>query len=357
MRYNRGKGGEEMEQLGILGSIKRQRKLSELGDNLEHLNQIIDWEMFRPMLAKAVRKPAKGPGGRPRFDVVKMFKILVLSRLFNLSDDQTEYQINDRISFMRFLDLGLYDTVPDAKTIWLFRETLKEAEIMEDLFAEFNALLERKGLITHEGTIVDATFVETPKQRNNKEENETIKAGQVPEEWKKPENEHKLSQKDTDARWAKKNNQTYFGYKDHVKADATSKLITNYSVTGASVNDNQEFIGLLTKEDKVIYADKGYAGKKYAEQLPEGAVNMIHEKAEKNRPLTEDQKASNKTKSKIRCRIEHIFGYMTGAMHGITIRSIGLARAKFNIGMMNLVYNLCRYTFLMRPRKAALSKG
>jgi IS5 family transposase len=346
-----------MEQLGILGSIKRQRKLSELGDNLEHLNQIIDWEMFRPMLAKAVRKPAKGPGGRPRFDVVKMFKILVLSRLFNLSDDQTEYQINDRISFMRFLDLGLYDTVPDAKTIWLFRETLKEAEIMEDLFAEFNALLERKGLITHEGTIVDATFVGTPKQRNNKEENETIKAGQVPEEWKKPENEHKLSQKDTDARWAKKNNQTYFGYKDHVKADATSKLITNYSVTGASVNDNQEFIGLLTKEDKVIYADKGYAGKKYAEQLPEGAVNMIHEKAEKNRPLTEVQKASNREKSRIRCRIEHIFGYMTGAMHGITIRSIGLARARFNVGMLNLVYNLCRYSFLVRPRQAQPARG
>jgi IS5 family transposase len=182
--------------------------------------------------------------------------------------------------------------------------------------------------------------VEAPRQRNRKEENETIKAGQVPEEWKKPENEHKLPQKDTDARWAKKNNQTYFGYKDHVKADATSKLITNCSVTGASVNDNQEFIGLLTKEDKVIYADSGYVGKKYAEQLPEGAVNMIHEKAEKNRPLTEDQKASNKTKSKTRCRIEHIFGYMTGAMHGITIRSIGMARAKFNIGMMNLVYNL-----------------
>ena len=347
-----------MEQLNIFSSVKREEKLSTLGDNLEKLNEVINWEMFRPTLAKAVAvKEPKGPGGRRRFDVVMMFKILVLERLYNLSDDQTEYQINDRISFMRFLDLGLNNTVPDAKTIWMFRETLKNAGIMDDLFAQFNRLLEEKSLITREGTIVDATFVEVPKQRNRREENRTIKEGKVPEEWQKPEKRHKLSQKDTDARWARKNNQTYYGYKDHVKADASSKFITNYSVTSASVNDNQEFIGLLDEKDKTIYADSGYVGKKYAEQLPEGAINMINEKAEKNRPLTEEQKKSNRKKSKVRCRIEHIFGYMTGAMHGITIRSIGMARAKFNIGMMNLVYNLCRYATLMCPRKKAASRG
>ena len=346
-----------MEQLGIFSSAKRERKLSDLGDNLEQLNQIINWEMFRATLEGAVRKEAKGAGGRRRFDVVMMFKILVLARLFNLSDDQTEYQINDRISFMRFLDLGLSSTVPDAKTIWLFRETLKNAGVMEDLFAQFNALLEQKGLITREGTIVDATFVEVPKQRNHREENQAIKAGQVPEEWQKPENRHKLAQKDTDARWTKKNNQTYYGYKDHVKADAKSKLITNYSVTSASVNDNQEFVGLLKQNDGLLYADCAYVGKKFVEQFPEGVTSMIHEKAEKSRPLTDAQKASNREKSRIRCRIEHIFGYMTGAMRGITVRSIGLARAKFNIGMMNLVYNLCRYSFLMRPKYGKLVRG
>ena len=119
-----------MEQLSIFSSVKREGKLSALGDNLEKLNEIINWEIFRPMLVKAVTvEEAKGPGGRHRFDVVMMFKILVLARLFNLSDDQTEYQINDRISFMRFLGLGLSNTVPDAKTIWLFREKLKSARI------------------------------------------------------------------------------------------------------------------------------------------------------------------------------------------------------------------------------------
>ena len=100
--------------------------------------------MFRATLEQAVRKKAKGPGGRRRFDVVMMFKILVLARLFNLCDEQTEYQINDRISFMRFLDLGLNSTIPDAKTIWLFRETLKNAGIMDILFAQFNSLLDQK---------------------------------------------------------------------------------------------------------------------------------------------------------------------------------------------------------------------
>lgn len=346
-----------MEQLGIFSSAKRERKLSDLGDNLEQLKQIVSWEMFRPVLEKATRKEAKGPGGRRRYDVVMMFKILVLARLYNLGDDQMEYQINDRISFMRFLDLDLSSTVPDAKTIWLFRETLRKAGIIDDIFAQFNGLLEQKNLIAHEGTIVDATFVEAPKQRNSREENQTIKAGQTPEEWLDPENKHKLAQKDTDARWAKKNNQTYYGYKDHVKADAKSKFITNYSVTNAAVNDNQEFVGLLKENDGLLYGDCGYVGKKFVKQFPKGVTSMIHEKAEKNRPLTEAQKASNREKSRIRCRIEHIFGYMTGAMHGITVRSIGLARAKFNIGMMNLVYNLCRYAFLMRPRKAEPARG
>ena len=247
--------------------------------------------------------------------------------------------------------------MPDAKTIWLYRETLRKAGIIDDLFSQFNDLLEQKNLIAHEGTIVDATFVEAPKQRNSREENQTIKEGQTPEEWLDPENKHKLAQKDTDARWAKKNNQTYYGYKDHVKADAKSKFITNYSVTNAAVNDNQEFVGLLKENDGLLYGDCGYVGKKFVKQFPKGVTSMIHEKAEKNRPLTEAQKASNREKSRIRCRIEHIFGYMTGAMHGITVRSIGLERAKFNIGMMNLVYNLCRYVFLMRPRKAEPARG
>jgi IS5 family transposase len=310
----------------------------------------MDWEIFRPILQRALQKERKGPGGRPPYDCVLKFKVLVLQMLYKLSDDQAEYQINDRMSFMRFLELGMGDRVPDAKTIWQFRETLKEAGVMEELFERFDQELESAHLITHKGSIVDATFVDAPRQRNTREENKKIKAGEVPEEWEKPENTNKLRQKDTDARWTKKNQETHYGYKDHVKVDADSKLIVEYSVTSANVHDSQALQGLVTEEDQVLYADSAYSGTDLLASLPEKVVRNVHEKGCRNHPLTEEQKESNRLKSKIRVRVEHIFGFMTNNMGGIALRSIGIARAEFHIGLRNLVYNICRYEFLMRPK-------
>lgn len=249
---------------------------------------------------------------------------------------------------MRFLGINLCDKVPDAKTIWKFKNDLAEAEAAEKLFCMFDAFLEKEGLISHKGTIVDATFVDAPRQRNSRDENKKIKNGEIPEEWEKPENKSKLAQKDTDADWTKKNGEPHFGYKDHVKCDADSKLITNYSVTGASVHDSKCCLFFIGEEDEVLYADSAYSGKPIALSLPESCENQICEKGYRNSPLTSEQKENNRRKSKIRCRIEHIFGFMTGAMHGITIRSIGITRAWFNIGITNLVYNFCRYGYLKR---------
>ena len=188
-------------QIGIWDESLRLERLSQLGDSLERLDGAIDWELFRPRLTKVFKKEAKGAGGRPPYDYLMLFKILVLQRIYNLSDDQTEYQINDRISFMRFLGLHLGDRVPDAKTIWLFRDTLTKADVIRDLFDIFNKQLEEAHLITHTGTIVDATFVEAPRQRNSKDERKDIKEGKVPEAWEKEGNSHKLRQKDMDATW------------------------------------------------------------------------------------------------------------------------------------------------------------
>ena len=205
----------------------------------------------------------------------------------------------------------------------------------------FDEYLEKEGLISHKGTIVDA-----PRQRNSRDENNKIKNGEIPEEWEKPENKSKLAQKDTDADWTKKNGERHFGYKDHVKCDADSKLITNYSVTSASVHDSQRCLVFIGQEDEVLYADSAYSGKPIALALPENCKNQICEKGYRNSPLTSEQKMNNRRKSRIRCRIEQIFGFMTGAMHGITIRSIGITRAWMNIGITNLVYNFCRYSYL-----------
>ena len=219
-----------------------------MGDPLEKLNRVMDWSIFLPILNRAFTKERKAVG-RPPYEYILMFKILVLQRLFNLSDDQTEYQTKDRMSFMRFLGLDLCDRIPDAKTIWLFRENLIKADVIKELFNLFTTQLADKGLVTRTGTIVDATFVDAPRQRNTREENKAIKEGVVPEEWKKPENANKCRQKDTDARWTKKGNETHYGFKDHAKVDKDSKLITDYSVTDASVHDSREIEGLIDKND------------------------------------------------------------------------------------------------------------
>ena len=209
-------------------------------------------------------------------------------------------------------------------------------------------MLEERGIITHKGTIVDATFVDAPRQRNSRDENKQIKDGEIPEDWeKKP---HKMYQKDTDARWTKKGDETHFGYKDHVKVDSDSKLILEYAVTSANVHDSNEFEDFFNEKDEAAYADSAYVGK----ELSEHVKNEVCEKGYRSKPLTAEQKENNRRKSKIRCRIEHVFGFMTMSMNGLTVRSIGLRRAAFNIGLTNLVYNLCRYSIIQRKE---LAKG
>jgi IS5 family transposase len=233
----------------------RQSRLSQLVDPLERLNKGIDFEMFRSLQEKSLNKESKGAGGRPPYDYVLMFKIMILQRYYNLWDDQVEYQINDRMSFMRFLSLTPADDIPDSRTVWHFREQLIDRGVVEKLFELFPEKLASLHLIVNEGKIIDAGFVEAPRQRNRKEENEQIKEGEIPESF--TENPHKLWQKDVDARWAKKNNVSYFVYKSHVKEDAKSKLITKYTVTDASVHDSQVTELLLDEKDRgeELYAD------------------------------------------------------------------------------------------------------
>jgi transposase, IS5 family len=328
---------------GFFDQDIRLSKLSHLGDPLERLKKGIDFEVFRSILEKNLSKLPKGPGGRPPYDYVLMFKILILQRFYNLSDDQVEYQINDRMSFMRFLDLTISDDVPDSKTVWHFREQLIDLELVEQLFALFILELEKLNLIVNDGKIIDASFVEVPRQRNNREENAQIKAGEVPETFN--DNEHKLAQKDVDARWTKKNNVSFFGYKNHVKADSSSKLITSYEVTPASVHDSQVLENLLDSKDikQPLFGDSAYQGKDQAAIITKAEmINEVCEKGYKNAPLTETQKESNTEKSRIRSRVEHIFGFMEMSMNEMYLNNIGIKRIKAIIGLMNLTYNMFR---------------
>src|SRR5277367_6307143 len=340
-----------MKKAGLFARAERQEKLLATRDFLDRINRFVGWEKFRPILDKALQRSTGEAGGRPPYDAVLMFKVLVLQALYNLSDEQTEYQILDRLSFMRFLGLQLHDNVPDAHTIWLFREMLIAAKAIEKLFAQFDAMLESAGFQASGGQIIDATFVEAPRQRNGRDDNEKIKKGEAPADWSGKKKAHK----DTDARWTKKNGVAFYGYKNHVNVDRKHKLIRQYKVTDASVHDSQELDNILDpgNDSQDTWADSAYRSDEQEARLKEkGCTSHIHERAYRNKPLTPEQEAANKARSRVRVRVEHVFGHIETAMNGCYVRTIGIARAKAKIGIETMAYNISRFTFLMRANAA-----
>lgn len=340
------------KQAGLFDRVARTAKLLATKDFLDRVNRYVAWEAFRPVLDKAVSRKDGSKGGRPAYDVVLMFKVLVLQALYNMSDEQTEYEVLDRSSFMHFLGIDLHHDVPDARTIWLFRETLREAGAVEKLFAQFDEMLSARGFAASGGQMIDATFVEVPRQRNSRDDNKHIKGtGTAPASW----DEKKKAHKDVDANWTKKNDVSFYGYKNHANVDRKHKIIRRYAVTPASVHDSQELDNILdpANDSKETWADSAYRSEAQEQRLKEkGYVSHIHERACRNKPLNEEQKAANTGKSRVRARVEHVFGHIETVMNGCFVRTIGRPRAEAKIGLENLAYNISRFTFLMRGSTA-----
>jgi transposase, IS5 family len=334
-----------MMQSGLFDWQTRFEQLDNGGDPLVKLNEVVNWELFRNDLEKVRDKERKSNAGRKPFDAILMFKILILQSLYNLSDDQLEFQIRDRLSFMRFLGLSLGDTVPDAKTVWLFREQLTEAHLVKTLFERFDKFLRESGFTARKGQIVDASIVPAPRQRNSRDENKQIKDGHIPEDW----SETKKRQKDTDARWTQKNGKNFFGYKNHIQADAKHKLIRDYAVTEASMHDSQVFEELLDEDNtsRDVWADSAYRSQNTLEILEQRRFREhLQRKGCRHKKLTEREKQGNHTRSKIRSRVEHIFGVQTQRAGTMILRAIGLTRATAKIGLRNLAYNIDRFCLL-----------
>jgi len=244
---------------------------------------------------------------------------------------------------MRFLGLGLEDPVPDATTVWLYREQLVQAELVEVLFDAFDGYLREQGWLAMGGQVIDASIVPVPKQRNVREENAAIKAGETPAGW--DDKPARRRQKDTDARWTKKHGKSHYGYNDHVNVDRRHKLIRRYKVTDASLHDSQALADVLDDDNTAsdVWADSAYRSAEIERKLEaRGLKSRIHRKAHRNRPLTKREKRGNRTRSKVRARVEHVFGAQTNDMGGTLVRAIGLARAKARIGLKNLAYNMRR---------------
>ena len=279
-----------------------------------------------------------------------MAKILLLQACNNLADDRTEFLINDRLSFKRFLGLGVNDKSPDAKTIWLWRERMLHSGLHEKIFAWFEGELCRAGFEAKGGQIVDATFVPAHKPTGKHRK-------QLREET--PLTEAQSQQIDNDATFTKKGGATYHGYKNHTSVDTKWKLIRKGETTTASVHDSQKLESVLTPppadalaEDRKLWADSAYRSAEAEAMLAaKGLVSEVHERAYRNRPLTGLQKAANRLKSSVRARVEHVYGHMETSMGGLMIHTIGLARAQVKMTFKNLAYNMRRFVFLTRQRR------
>lgn len=335
-----------MVHTGLFDLEFRCRELEKNGDPLVKINQVIPWEQFRDVLEKAREKDRKSEAGRKAFDVVLMFKILILQSLYNLSDDGIEYQIRDRISFMRFLGLNIDERVPDAKTIWLYREQLTESNLIKELFEQFDSYLRSNGFKAQKGQIVDANIVAVPIQRNSKEQNKLIKSGEVPKEW----NQNIQRQKDPDAQWTKKHGKNYYGYKNHINIDVKHKLIRSYTVTPASIHDSKVFEPLLDKQNtnKEVFADSAYRSRKNSRILKDhGLSDKVHQASYRWKKLSMLERHRNRIKSKTRARVEHVFGVQLKVAKSLLVRAIGHLRVAAKIGLRNLAYNIFRMRILV----------
>ena len=350
-------------QPGFFDAEERLRWLSASGDPLERLRTVVDFEAFRAELEAALPRADRSRGGRPPWDAVLMFRVLVLQALYTLSDDQAEYQLRDRLSFMRFAGLALQDAVPDAKTIWLYREQLTRAGALARLFARFDAMLAERGFLAMGGQIVDATVVEARRPRLTKEEKQTLRDGGTPTGWPKA----RTRQIDREGRWTLKRGRKarppgggaprqavaeiampVFGYKNHLGIDRAHGFIRRFVVTDAARHDGGQLGAVLDPGNTGggVWADTAYRSKANLELLDRRGLRAEFQRAKpRGRPMPVHMARGNATRARVRGLAEHVFAAEKRRM-GLVIRSVGLLRATARITLANLVYNMRRLAWI-----------
>lgn len=329
----------------------RKEKIDRLGDPLVDMEKYIDFAALGAEVDRVAPRPGRAQGGRPPFPTEVMVRILVLKRLYNLSDEQMEYQLLDRMSYQRFCKLTDSASIPDRTTIWTFENRIGEAGA-QAIFEGVEKQLLKAGYIARGGQIVDATLIPVPKQRLTSREKETLEQGTVPEDW----SEAKRRQKDVDATWTKKHGKSTFGYKLSIDVDVKGgRFVRKHTTSTASTHDSQHFDALLdpANTSKDIYADSAYASQPREESLKaEGFRPQIQHKGQRNKPLSARGKRRNRRISRTRALVEHVFARLT-QMGGKMIRTIGIKRARFATTMMVACYNITRLVFLEKQAKCA----
>ena len=368
-----------MRQAGLFGLSDQLKGLSDCGDPLETMGRLVDFEVFRPALQKALAYGDGAKGGRPPYDPVAMFKVLILAAQNTVSDARMEFLIRDRLSWLRFLGFDLGAVTPDENTIRLFREKLTRAGAIDALFAAFDQHLRERGYLPMSGQIVDATLVPAPKQRNTAAEKEAIKAGKSAAEiW--PGQPAKAAQKDTDARWTLKFAKgralpggkpgidiaiPSFGYKSSIAICRRHGFIRRGKVTDGARFDGRMLRDVVTNDNTAsdvwakpakVPAMRSIVGKQaegdtaYRSRSNEawlrsiGRVSRVHRKKPKGKPMPARTARANAAKSTVRARVEHVFARQKDQM-ALFIRTVGIARAEAKITLANLAYNIDRLIF------------
>jgi IS5 family transposase len=332
-------------QTDLFAADRRKEKIDRLGDPLVEMEEHIDFVALAAEVDRVAPRPVSPQGGRPPFPTETMTRILVLKRLYNLSDEQMEYQLLDRMSYQRFCGLADSASIPDRTTIWTFENRIGEAGA-KALFDGVERQLLKQGYIARGGQIIDATLVPAPKQHFTKEDKEQTKQDAMPADWSPA----KRRQKDLDATWTKKHGKSHHGYKLSINVDKRYKVIRKIETDTASTHDSQHFDAVLdpANTSRDVFADKGYPSAERETKLKAaGYRNHIQRKGQRNHPLSDCQERRNRRIAKTRARVEHVFGAIA-QMGGKLVRIIGQARANFAMTMMATCYNLKRLVYLKR---------
>ena len=284
-------------------TFEQYRKPTRRERFLDEMNRVVPWVELVAAIEPVYPK-AEGPG-RPPVGVERMLRLHCLQQWFNLSDPAVEEALYDSRAMRQFvgIDLGR-EPVPDETTICKFRHLREAHQMGEQLFARIREHLVKQGLQVSRGTIVDATIIAAPSSTKNR-----------------------TKERDPEMHQTKKGNQWYFGMKAHIGVDSRTKLIHSVAATAANVHDSQVLPELLHGQETRVWGDAASSGQQdVIRHHAPGAQNFIQANAHRHRPLSEDERARNRTKSKVRAKVEHVFLVIKRIFGWAKVRYRGLAK-------------------------------
>lgn len=317
------------------------------------INEFIDWRPISNIINKHYQK-GDSASGRPSYSGLLLFKICLLQTWYGLSDYEVEDQVNDRISFSKFVGISLDDSVPDHSVLSRFRTELTSKNAYEKLFKALNKQLSKHSILVNTGVIVDASITDSPREPKGKKTHEIVEDRNEDTGFIEPKLQTKLkSGVDNDGSWTKKGGQFRFGYKQHTGVDANG-LVLAVVTTSASQSDTRNLKDVLDKIDLAqgsrVQADKGYRSKENDELLKQKKLkNGILHKAYKNKPLTHRELQFNKAISKTRYKVERTFGSIVRWFGGGIARYVGIAKMHTQHLMQAIAYNLYRAPRIVMP--------